>query len=151
MNFKFMIGRVVSTKMNKTATVLAQRLATHPLYKKTFTRSKKYPADDLIGVKEGDVVEIVKVKPISKNKHWRITKVIGKNLEAITVEKLKAGAEEVIAEATSDVAKVMPEEKTEKELSNKNQELSNKKKTINKKKVKIKKEAVKNQGLRIKN
>lgn len=101
-----MIGRVVSIKMQNTVVVLIERVAKHALYKKTFARSKSYLVDDPMGVKMGDMVEIVKVKPISKNKHWRIIKVVGKNLAEITEEKLKAAAEKTIAE-------VMPEEKTE--------------------------------------
>lgn len=99
-----MIGRVVSTKSKNTATVLVERVAMHPLYKKTFTRSKRYLVDDKIGVKDGDIVEIIKCKPVSKNKHWMISKVIGKNLTEIAEVELKRGAEEVISE-------VMPEEK----------------------------------------
>lgn len=101
-----MIGRVVSTKMNKTVAVLVERTAKHPLYKKTYVQSKKYLVDVSVDIKEGDMVEIVKIKPISKNKHWKVAKVIGKDLEAITEKKLKAQAEELIAE-------VMPEEKEE--------------------------------------
>ena len=101
-----MIGRVVSTKMNKTVTVLVQRVAKHPLYKKTYVQSKKYLVDAEMPVKDGDMVEIIKIRPISKNKHWKVSKVVGRDLEAITEEKLKAAAEEIIAE-------VMPEEKTE--------------------------------------
>lgn len=99
-----MIGRVVSTKLTKTATILVERVAMQPLYKKTFVRSKKYLVHDPLGVKEGDVVEIIKVRPISKNKHWQITKVVGKSLAEIAEEKLKQAAKETIAE-------VMPEEK----------------------------------------
>lgn len=99
-----MIGRVVSTKTKETVTVLVERVAKHTLYKKTFIRTKKYLVDTKIPVKEGDMVEIVKIRPISKNKHWRIVKVVGKDLEAMTEEKLKAEAEQIIAE-------VMPEEK----------------------------------------
>ncbi|MBU1000567.1 30S ribosomal protein S17 [Patescibacteria group bacterium] len=105
-----MIGRVVSTKMQKTAAVLVERIAKHPLYQKTFIRSKKYLVDDSIGVKMGDMVEIIKVKPISKNKHWKIVKVIGKNLKEITEEKLKEEAKKIIAE-------MMPEGKKSEELS----------------------------------
>lgn len=101
-----MIGRVVSTKMHKGATVLVERQKTHPLYKKAFLRSKKYLADDPIGVGMGDLVEIVKVAPISKRKHFRVTKVLGKRLEEMTAEKLKEQAKGVIEE-------VMPEEKEE--------------------------------------
>lgn len=108
---KSMKGRIVSTKMTKTVIVLVERVAKHPLYQKTFVRSKRYLVDDPIGVKMGDMVEIAKVKPISKNKHWRIVKVVGKNLKEITEEKLKAAAEETIAEVMppSD-AKAMEDE-----------------------------------------
>lgn len=101
-----MIGRVVSVKIKGTATVLVNRVAMHPLYKKTFLRSKKYLTEAGGEIKEGDIVEIVKVKPISKNKHFKIAKVLGKNLAEINEEKLKAEAEGIIAE-------VMPEEKEE--------------------------------------
>ena len=101
-----MIGRVVSIKTDKTATVIVSRIAKHPLYKKTFIRTKKYLVDADTGVQEGDMVEMIKVRPISKNKHWKITKVVGKKLEEITKEKLKSEAEKIIAE-------VMPEEKKE--------------------------------------
>jgi len=110
-----MTGRVVSIKMQKTAVVLIERTAMDPLYKKTFKRSKKYLVDDPIGVKDGDMVEIIKVSPVSKNKHWRITKVVGKNLAEIAEEKLKAQAEEIISE-------VMPEEKEEIKSESENSE-----------------------------
>lgn len=101
-----MIGRVTSTKLKNTVTVLVERTVMNPLYKKTFIQTKRYLVDDSVGVKEGDVVEIINCKPVSKRKHWKIVKVVGKNLQEITEEKLKKAAEEVIAE-------VMPEEKTE--------------------------------------
>lgn len=101
-----MIGRVVSVKTKNTATVLVERVASSPLYKKTFMRSKKYLVGDLLGVKLGDMVEIINCKPISGKKHWNITKVLGKSLTEITNEKLKALAEAAISE-------VMPEEKEE--------------------------------------
>ncbi len=105
-----MTGRVVSTKLTKTVTILVERVARHPLYKKTFVRSKKYLVHDPLGVKEGDVVEVIKVRPISKNKHWQITRVIGKSLVEIAEEKLKQAAKETIAE-------VMPEEKESEQVT----------------------------------
>ena len=101
-----MIGRVVSTKMTKTATVLVERQATHPLYKKSFKQSKKYLVDDQIGVSSGDIVQIEKCKPISRRKHFKIVKVIGRNLAEIAEAQLKEKAQEAIAE-------VMPEERSE--------------------------------------
>lgn len=101
-----MTGRVVSTKLKNTATVLVSRIATHALYKKTYVRTKRFLVDDQIGVKDGDIVEIIKCKPVSKNKHWRINKIIGANLLKIAEDKLKQAAAAAISE-------VMPEEKEE--------------------------------------
>ncbi len=117
-----MIGRVVSTKTKNTVTVLVERTAKHPLYKKTFARSKKYLVDDLLGVKEGDIVEIIKVKPVSKNKHWKVVKVVGQDLAEIVKEEQKEAAEKIVAE-------VMPEEREE--VSN-NEEATTKKEKIKK-------------------
>lgn len=94
-----MIGRVVSTKMKNTAVVLVESRKTHALYKKSYQRTKKYSVDDLLGVKEGDIVEFIKVKPISKTKHWRISKVVGKDLVAIGTAKMNKVAKEAIEEA----------------------------------------------------
>lgn len=99
-----MIGRVVSTKMQKTATVLVSKRKKHSLYKKTFLQTKKYLADDPLGVRDGDVVILEKVRPISKRKHWRIKNVVGKDIVALGTQELKEEAAETIAE-------FLPEEK----------------------------------------
>lgn len=93
-----MIGRVVSIKMAKTATVLVTGTKTHWLYKKSYVASKKYLADNELGAKLGDIVEIVKVKPISKRKHWKLIKILGSSIKEIVSEQLKEKAEEEIAE-----------------------------------------------------
>lgn len=93
-----MIGRVVSTKMNRTAVVLVESERKHPLYQKSYKRSKKYFADDKLGVKIGDIVEIVKIRPISKFKHWKVVKVLGRDIEEIVEEQLKEEAAEAIGE-----------------------------------------------------
>lgn len=126
---KSMKGRVVSTKMNRTVVVLIERVARHPLYKKTYVQSKRYLVDDQMGVKEGDIVEIVKIRPISKNKHWKIAKVVGKNLEAMTEEALKEAAEKTISE-------VMPEEKEEDKVQDKGSD----EKIVEQKQKKVRKE-----------
>lgn len=90
--------------MKNTVAVLVTRTARHPLYKKTYIRSKKFLAEDSLGVKLGDIVELVKVRPISKNKHWKVTKVIGQSLEEVVSQQLQEKGEELISE-------VMPEEK----------------------------------------
>ncbi|QQG43644.1 MAG: 30S ribosomal protein S17 [Candidatus Daviesbacteria bacterium] len=101
-----MVGRVISNKMQKSAVVLLEFSVKHPLYQKVFARSKRYLVDDPMGVKLGDIVEFVKVKPISKNKHWQIVKVLGQNFAEVAQVQLKEQAEKQIEE-------VMPEEKEE--------------------------------------
>lgn len=99
-----MIGRVTSTKSIRTATVLVSRTKTHPLYGKSFVSSKKYLVDDELGVKLGDIVEFIKCAPISKRKHWKITRVLGADEVVLGTEVMKQVAEEAIEE-------VLPEEK----------------------------------------
>ena len=64
-------GVVVSSKNNKTIVVEVERRYTHPLFKKTVRRTKKYHAhDENNAFKEGDRVEIQETAPISKLKRW---------------------------------------------------------------------------------
>ena len=68
-------GTVVSDKNDKTIVVLVERRYTHPLFKKTVRRSKKYQAhDEANQFKVGDIVRIEESKPISKNKRWVVLK-----------------------------------------------------------------------------
>lgn len=69
-------GRVVSEKMQKTATVQVWRWVKHPLYQKRYRRSKRYHADNTLGAKVGDKVEIVQTSPLSKTKRWRVAKIL---------------------------------------------------------------------------
>jgi len=70
-------GLVVSDKMQKTIVVRVERTVRHPLYKKVLTRSKKYKAhDERDQAREGDLVQIVEHRPISKTKRWMLEKVI---------------------------------------------------------------------------
>lgn len=70
---KNLIGKVVSTKMAKTITVEIVRQQIHPLYKKIMRRSRKYKVHNGdTSVKEGDVVKIIAVKPLSKDKHFKL-------------------------------------------------------------------------------
>ncbi len=64
-------GVVVSDKNDKTVVVEVERRYTHPLFKKTVRRTKKYHAhDEGNAFKIGDRVEIVESVPISKHKRW---------------------------------------------------------------------------------
>jgi small subunit ribosomal protein S17 len=66
-------GVVVSDKAEKTVTVRVDRRMSHPMYKKTIMRSKKYAAhDEENRFKAGDVVKIIESAPISKSKKWKV-------------------------------------------------------------------------------
>ena len=68
-------GVVVSDKNDKTVVVEVERRFTHPLFKKTVRRSKKYHAhDEENSFKVGDKVRIEESKPISRSKHWVVLK-----------------------------------------------------------------------------
>lgn len=69
-------GTVVSTKMQKTITVLVERRVKHPLYGKYIRQSKKIHAHDAEGAaQEGDLVTIEETRPISKTKSWQLKSV----------------------------------------------------------------------------
>ena len=72
-------GRVVSNKMDKTVTVLVERLVKHALYGKYIRRSTKLHAHDADNAcKEGDVVRIAECAPMSKTKNWRVVEVVAR-------------------------------------------------------------------------
>ena len=72
-------GTVISSKMDKTISVLIQRTVKHPLYGKYIRRSTKIMAHDEVNeCNEGDVVIIESSRPLSKNKSWRLQKVVSK-------------------------------------------------------------------------
>jgi len=70
-------GRVVSNKMDKTVTVLVERQVKHPLYGKYIRRSTKLHAHDADNAcKEGDVVRLTEIAPMSKTKNWRVVEIV---------------------------------------------------------------------------
>jgi small subunit ribosomal protein S17 len=72
-----LVGRVVSDKMQETATVLVERRVKHPMYGKIITRSKKYHAHNANNdAKTGDLVQIVECRPMSRTKTWQIAKLL---------------------------------------------------------------------------
>lgn len=71
------IGRVVSSKMDKTATVLIERRVQHPVYGKFIRRSTKlHVHDENNECHEGDVVQITETRPYSKTKCWRLVRIV---------------------------------------------------------------------------
>ena len=71
------VGQVKSDRMDKTIVVKVERRLMHPLYKKIITRFTTLVAhDEKNEAKEGDTVEVVFSRPMSKSKRWRLTKVM---------------------------------------------------------------------------
>lgn len=76
-NKQTIFGRVISAKRNKTVTVLVEWAKRHPTYGKVMKRNTKYQVHDAENSsREGDLVEIVQVRPISKTKSWALVKVV---------------------------------------------------------------------------
>tara|TARA_B100000073_G_C23348046_1_gene417661 strand:+ start:14 stop:280 length:267 start_codon:yes stop_codon:yes gene_type:complete len=72
-----LVGRVVSTKMKNTVSVLVTRVISHPVYKKRVKKYKKYLAHvSAVSPKEGDIVRIISTKPLSKNKRWQVSEIL---------------------------------------------------------------------------
>lgn len=70
-------GKVVSNKMNKSITVLVERVVKHPVYGKYIKRSTKMMAhDEMNECQEGDIVAITSCRPMSKNKAFRLVQVL---------------------------------------------------------------------------
>lgn len=70
-------GRVVSNKMDKTVTVLIERKVKHPVYGKYVVQSTKLHAhDETNQINEGDLVEIVESRPLSRTKFWNVSRIL---------------------------------------------------------------------------
>lgn len=71
------VGKVVSSKMNKTVVVAVDRLVQHPLVGKTLRRTKRlYAHDEENRCNIGDTVRVVETRPLSKLKRWRVSAIL---------------------------------------------------------------------------
>ena len=78
-NRRTLTGKVVSDKMDKTVVVATETLMRHPLYGRGIRRTTRFKAHDeanTCGV--GDTVEIVESRPLSREKRWRVSKIVEK-------------------------------------------------------------------------
>ena len=76
---KSRVGKVVSNKMDKTIVVAIEGSKKHPLYKKIIKHTVKFKAHDEnneCGI--GDKVEIMETRPLSRDKRWRLVRIIEK-------------------------------------------------------------------------
>lgn len=74
---KQLIGKVVSTKMNKTIVVEIKSERPHPIYRKIVRKSKNHKVhNENPDIRVGDMVRIVETRPISKEKHFKVLGVV---------------------------------------------------------------------------
>ena len=71
------VGLVVSDKMDKTISVAIERQVKHPIYGKFIKQTTKLMAhDETNDAGAGDTVRIMEMRPMSKNKRWRLVEII---------------------------------------------------------------------------
>ena len=111
-------GIVTSDKRDKTITVSIVSRETHPLYRKQYTKTRKYTAhDEKNEAKKGDRVQIAMSRPISKTKAYTLVKVIEKSRGTV---ELKEGVTEVTHEkkvGADEIAKVAKAEEVTSEVT----------------------------------
>ena len=75
---KVRVGKVVSNKMQLTVVVAVESRVRHPLYGKFMRRTTRFKAHDEKNCGEGDTVEIMETRPLSKDKNWRVVRIVEK-------------------------------------------------------------------------
>ncbi len=76
-NRRTRVGVVVSDKMDKTITVAVELDKRHPLYGKVYKTTKKFKAhDENNECHVGDTVEIMETRPLSKDKYFRLVRIV---------------------------------------------------------------------------
>ena len=74
---KEIIGRVSSSKMDKSITVVVEEKQKHPIYGKFVSKTTKFmDHDENNECGEGDTVRIMSTRPLSKNKRWRLVEIV---------------------------------------------------------------------------
>ena len=71
--FKIILAKVLSNKMDKSATVVVERQVKHPVNGKFIKRTSKYHIhDENNQCSVGDIIKIKQCRPISKTKTWTL-------------------------------------------------------------------------------
>ncbi len=78
-NRRVITGVVTSDSMDKTIVVAVERMKMHPLYKKRYIRTNKFKVhDENNEARVGDRVRAMETRPLSKDKHFRLTEIVEK-------------------------------------------------------------------------
>ena len=76
---KVLRGKVVSDKMDKTVVVEITTTKSHPLYGRQVKYTTRFKAhDENNEAKTGDIVEVMETRPLSRDKHFRLVRIIEK-------------------------------------------------------------------------
>lgn len=90
-------GRVTSDKMQKTIVVAVEELKRHRVYKRTYRYTTKFKAhDEYNEARIGDMVVIEETRPLSKEKRWKLVKILNRAVQTVPVEQ-------VVAELAPDI------------------------------------------------
>jgi small subunit ribosomal protein S17 len=80
-----LIGRVASARMSKTIVVAVNVAKRHPVYDKVIRETRKYYAhDEENQAHEGDLVQIVESRPLSRTKRWALESILEKGRQVET-------------------------------------------------------------------
>ena len=99
------VGVVTSDRMQKSVVVTVERIVKHPLYKKIMRRRTKVMAhNENDEARLGDRVELVETRPLSRNKSWRVARILVKAPAPVESIDLQAPVEESAPEKTKGEA-----------------------------------------------
>ena len=89
---KTRIGKVVSNKMDKTIVVAIETQVRHPLYGKTIKRTYKLKThDENNECLVNDIVEVMETRPLSKDKRWRLVRIVERTYKDNTLKEIAYG------------------------------------------------------------
>ena len=84
-------GRVTSDKMQKTIVVAVEELKRHRVYKRTYRYTPKFKAHDEYNEAHiGDIVVIEETRPLSREKRWKLVKILNQAVQTMPVEEAVA-------------------------------------------------------------
>ena len=88
------MGVVTSDRMEKTISVRVDRMVQHPRYKKYLLRHVTFKAhDEKREAREGDLVEIMETRPLSKTKNWRLVRVVERSRAGVETQAMQPAAD----------------------------------------------------------
>ncbi len=111
-----LIGTVTSDKRDKTITVSIVSRETHPLYRKQYSKTRKYTAhDEKNEARRGDRVEIAETRPISKTKAYTLVKILERSHGTVELKEDVNTVDMPEKVGADEIAKAEKAEKVEKE------------------------------------